>query len=138
MLIRYTIWRITGETRQKLVQVAWILGPLATGPVMVWAIQDQLGFDTQWFSVWLVGGNLDHPIFTGLYWIIGGIFLFVFGVLVGDKTLEVGQRDPDSLRGATNPYGIISQLMIVCQIGGIFILIGGVLQLLIAIERFFS
>jgi hypothetical protein len=77
----------------------------------------------------------EHYLVSGIYTLICGLALFMTGMIVGDEALQMRDYDPQSYQAATGGYGIASQIMLVCQIGGVLVTLFGLLKLAVVVER---
>ncbi|MFC1679038.1 hypothetical protein ACFL2T_02380 [Elusimicrobiota bacterium] len=125
---RYIISRVSPGNRRKATLIAKVLAIPVIGPGLVASLQASFSPGSSWMSNGLLGGP---------YLIVSAVFLFCLGVIVGDDTAEASENPEyeSTLESTTRPFGIMSQIMLVCQIAPPFMVIGGVIWFIVSLGR---
>ena len=134
----YSMSRVSAKTRRRILVLLWILGPVVVLPVLIEYGQAALGYDASWFDTWLHPMDSEHYLVSGLYTVMWGLALYLFGMVVADEAMQMRDYDRETYRNATSPFGMVSQLMLICQTGGILVTLLGLLKLAVAVEKLFA
>ena len=127
--IPYTIFRISKRTKKKVKIAAIILSIPIVGPFLVSWFQSYFISEPIWFNRFFDFDVSGNGLVAGPYLIFAGILLFLIGIIVGDETMEYGADNNygEEYKQATSPFGLVSQIMLVCQTGVFFIVAWGVI-----------
>ena len=107
MRIPYTMFRLPKKYRKLINIVTIVLAIPIVAPLLLAWIQSYFESEPIWFNRWFDFENETNAFITGPYLALGGILLYLIGLIVGDETLEYGQNtDFDEAYNPTTSFSL--------------------------------